>query len=131
MIQRIQTIFLFISAIICFLFLFIPIGEIDTIMLIVKDISISTIITIASGILSIFALFLFKNRKLQIRICLINIALLFMNISYIYFYFTEINTEHSISPLIMTPLAAILFLLLALRTIKKDEELVRSADRIR
>jgi hypothetical protein len=90
-------------------------------------------------LLSLITISRFNNRKLQIKLGAINYLLLVTLI--ISSYFSVENT-----PLILengedletlyyigfyTPIAAVTFLFLANRGIKKDEELVKSVDRLR
>lgn len=93
------------------------------------------ILGIGIAALSIVTIFLFKNRKQQMkfaRICaLLTIAeIIFLVISY--FNVKEIaESEISIGfASFILPISTILFLL-ATKSIKKDDELVRSVDRIR
>ncbi len=93
------------------------------------------ILGIGIAALSLVTIFLFKNRKQQMkfaRICaLLTIAeIIFLVISY--FNVKEI-AENEISigfASFILPISTILFLLAA-KSIKKDDELVRSVDRIR
>lgn len=86
--------------------------------------------------LTTFTIFKYKNRKLQMQ--LLNVAI-FLNvglISVIFFiYDSMIGKQISVSPEYkpgsFLPLIAIAFCLLAFRQIKKDDELVKSADRLR
>lgn len=130
MIQRIQTIYLFLAAIICIAFLFIPIAEADNIITANSN-TISGALCIASGLLSLITIFLYKNRKLQIRLCLIIISLLVFELASIYYDVSQLSDEHTLKATIVTPLLAVIFLILALRGIRKDEQLVRSMDRFR
>ncbi|MEI7663010.1 MAG: DUF4293 domain-containing protein [Bacteroidota bacterium] len=91
----------------------------------------------ASFIFSVVTIFLYKNRFLQIRICAFN---LITNIVFImvvfFFYATRIQSMTQIEPDynyigMALPLVSILFLVLSNRAIRKDEALVKSADRLR
>lgn len=98
--------------------------------------------TIALNVFSIFLIvvivFLYKNRKQQLLLCKIA-TLLIAGLVAAIFYFAE-NVRSSsdfagytseIRPMMVAPLAALVMVVLANRFIKKDEELVRSADRLR
>ena len=82
---------------------------------------------------SFSALFMFKNRKKQIKICSYSIiSSILLLIGFLTF---PLNQSHEIVkqfnwPISLIPISIIL-LLIAIRFIKQDEELVRSADRIR
>jgi len=82
---------------------------------------------------SFIALFSFKNRKKQIKICgYAIISSIFLLIGFLTFPFIQSQTmlKHFNWPISLIPIS-IIFLLIAIRFIKQDEELVRSADRIR
>jgi hypothetical protein len=86
-------------------------------------------------VISVVAIFLYKNRKLQLKITLI---LIIISISLIvisaYYGISLMNSYHaSFVPGIkmFTPFLILVFAILAYRGIKKDEALVKSYDRIR
>ena len=92
-----------------------------------------------AAVVPLIALFLFKNRMLQIRLCAVELVLLagaeiFMAI---YYYLSdrmfsqmEFHTQ-GFRIAIIFPIIALILDYLALRAIFKDEALVRSLDRIR
>ncbi len=98
--------------------------------------------TIALNVFSIFLLlaiiFLYKNRKQQMLFCKIA-TLLIAALVVAIFYFAEnakslpelVGYTAEMRPALVCPLAALVLVILANRFIKKDEELVRSADRLR
>ncbi len=96
-------------------------------------------VLIALNVFSIFLLaaiiFLYKNRKQQMLLCKIA-TLLIAGLIVAIFYFAK-NVEamggytSEIQPILVAPLVALVLVILANRFIKKDEELVRSADRLR
>ncbi len=166
MIQRIQTIFLLLVAILMGIALYFPICEIiddDGISVIYHSYGLeiagdklpvwkdqvssitwgSLTFALLSIITPLVAIFLYKNRKRQARITLLN--MLFVVLYYVavvsYFYAfidklcigdadIKINTSPS-SLIILLPLVALIFNLLAYWRIRKDEKLVKSLDRIR
>ena len=84
-------------------------------------------------------IFLFKNRKNQLKlayvaygIALLYIVLIFLGLDKVKLAFAS-ESEITFSYLTGTylPVASIAFLILAHRAIKKDEELVKSVDRLR
>jgi peptidoglycan/LPS O-acetylase OafA/YrhL len=92
---------------------------------------------VISLIFSASAIFLYKNRPLQIRICAFNVlANIVMIMVIFFFYATRIKTmtltepEYNYSGM-MLPLISLAFLVLATRAIRKDEALVKSSDRLR
>lgn len=87
-----------------------------------------------STLLSLFALFFFKNRKLQIQVTVMNIILNFLLIGYLIYGLTNLpggfkDSEKGIG--LLSPFAVIVLLMLANHFIRKDEELVKSVDRFR
>lgn len=147
MIQRIQTVYLLISALLIgFLFL-LPFAEIlqDGIIYLfnykgivldgtVKEngFSISVLIGIILALHGV-AIQSFKNRIRQMRIIVFSI-LLMVGLFGLFFFFTwytfsEAKISYKIS--MVFPLVAIILDYLAIRAIGKDEALIRSIDRIR
>ena len=94
-----------------------------------------TVLIILTTVLSLLAIFLYKNRILQIRVCGINIGLLAgLTGLILYTAHTLANTvegtlTHSIS--MFLPLLGLILTLLAIRSIGRDEALIRSVDRLR
>lgn len=96
-------------------------------------------LTIASVVLALIpfiTIFLYKDRKKQLILCYLAIALV------IAFSFWLIQTAKGVLGAVelraenygigtLLPSIAILFLILAIRGIKKDERLIKSADRLR
>ncbi|HSV89228.1 MAG TPA: DUF4293 domain-containing protein [Bacteroidales bacterium] len=94
------------------------------------------ILTFGIMALSVLAILLFKRRRYQMQLCKFNILLLvglvvtaFSFIDHYKIYLTGMTYTHGAG--IFLPLAAMVLVVLAIRAIKKDELLVRSADRIR
>jgi hypothetical protein len=94
-----------------------------------------TIISAIIPLLSFFTIFLFKRRKLQIRFTLAILVLELFLILATVLYSLNIVRMNSYSVTaginVIFPILAILFTLLAYRGIKRDEDLVRSYDRLR
>ena len=80
---------------------------------------------------------MFKKRNIQIKVVLLNIGLTLLLIAVIIYYSihliepTETLSNKTSIIKFFVPFLSCFFSYLALRAIKKDEELVRSADRIR
>jgi len=96
------------------------------------------ILSIAILVLILTALFSHKRRLFQIQLCrysmFINIILLVL----IFFFYaphleklTSDSTDYLGNAGIYFPLISIIFILLAIRSITRDEKMVRSADRLR
>lgn len=90
----------------------------------------------AVALLSFISIFLYKNRKLQSRIVMavLIFAVVVMVDMYWYSYqmeYFESKGTTSLKPIAFVPLSLLLFAFLALRGVLRDEQLVRSLDRIR
>lgn len=88
-----------------------------------------------TGFFALVVLFLFKNRNLQIRLCNLNMFIICIFTGTI-FYFADHSKTNPDSIIHYTigsyfPLVQLVLSFLAIRAIRKDEELVRSADRLR
>lgn len=94
--------------------------------------------------LSVITIFLYKNRVLQMRLCrfgmmlnVVLVVLIFMFSDTVKKSFVSDLNLHaeevavSFGPGSILPLVALVFLFLASKFIKKDEDLVRAADRLR
>jgi len=145
MIQRVQTIWLLLASACAFLTIKFPFysGHLKTTDGAQLNIAVNTplpagdsipiiTLTVASAIASLITIFLFKDRKLQIRITIANVLISIITIA---LYFLNIKTNYAEMglPLItcVFAFAVPVFLLLALRNIYKDHQLVRSMDRLR
>lgn len=145
MIQRLQTIFLILAGI-AFVALFqfpFAVSDIsDTGFLADKDLDVydsPILIALAGlgGLIAFVAVFLFKNRPLQIKLSYLTLLLgilllvvatvLFYNEAYPLFEKSQINGSIGL----YMPFLSFVFGVLAARFISKDEKLVRSADRLR
>lgn len=136
MIQRRQSLYLLMVFILNVLLLFwIPVWKLEgNLAQLASDFMETNISVIASAVLALISIFLFKNRKLQFVLGRLNILINFFVIGF--FVYTALNlpgemeiSEKGIGGLI--PLISIVFLVLANKAIKKDEDLVKSVDRFR
>ena len=142
MIQRKQTLFLLGSTCISMLLLYLPLFEMlpETEVESVRQFTISInalllILNGAIGILSFIAIFLYKNRNIQLRMCNLALLLTCVLISLIFFLADTMSSGmnqkiHYVYGSYL-PLIQILIIFLAALFIKHDEKLVRSADRLR
>lgn len=156
MIQRIQTLFLLVVALFGALMFFFPLASFLSEMYYFKlfvyefrnmtpgteiEFGLMTVLPlliISSAVvgLSIFAIFSYKNRILQVRLVRFTMLLSMLLIVGIFFLYpniiaktTEYASEFEMGAYI--PIINLLFLFLANRYILKDERLVRSMDRLR
>jgi len=93
------------------------------------------------ALLALVSVFLYKKRQLQIKLCKLNILLVAIQIAAIVLYIDV--AKETISPTspndvligikygAIFPIFSLIFLYLSIRFIKKDEDLIRSADRLR
>lgn len=156
MIQRIQSLFLFFVVLSNVAIFFFPIANFLSELFYVKlyvyqfknftpdselDFSLMTILPllINNGLVIILALFTilkFKTRLIQLRLTKINILLTIFLIVGIFFGYPyiieqELNATSSFETGAYFPLISLMFLVLAHRSILKDEKLVKSVDRLR
>lgn len=143
MIQRIQTIYLFLASVVLGGLIFVfnlwntIKGKIFVVDLFSEEeltFKVVPLMFIASSILSLVAIFLFKNRKLQFVIGRIIILINLFLLGLLIYLSLTLSGETSVSEKgigMFLPILAILLVVLANKAIKKDEDLVKSADRLR
>lgn len=151
MIQRIQSIYLLLVAILMGLVAFSPIFTIGTQTESIpffsfgigefSDIEFHTwgifSFAIMSSLLSLITIFFYKKRKTQIKLGYVTALLIIVyyitTMVYLNAYLNKVDNSNitNIQFGIILPVAALLFDFLAIYKIKKDEKLVKSLDRIR
>lgn len=155
MFQRVQTLYLLAATVLMSLMLFLPLALIatdeKTIYTVLSkgwyltagetvDLAVATwplfILTLVVAILLFINIFLYKTRKLQIRICIYSIILAFGLIGLLYYYFVIVfrqlaEPSYALRFPMVFPAITIILIYLAFRGIRKDEILVRSMDKIR
>lgn len=154
MIQRIQSIYLLAASFLLFFLINNPLAEIITVddnLLELNYLKLQaaspeifeplsvwplTTLLITIIVLGIVTIFLYKKRTLQMRMCMFNILLMFGLVGMIYYYskFAPINMERADSVLlwpIVVPFISIILTYLALKSIQKDDALVKSYERLR
>ncbi len=91
------------------------------------------IVSLMSVIIPLIDIFLFKNMRLQKTLCLIELLFLFATIAVgaVYGYSTFVGFNVSWSSLVIAPFLAIIAIVMAYTRISSDERLLRSADRLR
>lgn len=84
---------------------------------------------------SVYTIFLYEKRKLQIRLCTyITLLLVLWHVAASLLYVSLVDTAHMTMELCVPfffPFIAIIFVLLARRGVIKDEKLIRDCERIR
>ncbi len=136
MIQRIQSIYLFAAALISGVlpFVFYLWKTTDNIIVFAKDTPLILAGFICSAIASSASIFMFNNRKSQFIIGRLNIILNFILLIVFSYLSLTAPGEMNISEKgvgMFLPIIVIILLALANKAIKKDEDLVKSADRLR
>lgn len=157
MIQRIQSVYLFLSFAILVPLFFVPLAQFladgEQVKLTVWGIyNLKTgasivpatymgILAVLSTALPLVNLFLFRKRWLQIRLCIVEMVFLIgIQIYIVYYVFSTqttisgagaqtFSTQYSVADIL--PLAALIFTYLAYRGVVKDETLIKSLNRIR
>lgn len=142
MIQRIQSIFLLLAGIAFFALFGLPLASsnvkagffADTIFNVQDHVALMVLAALG-GILSIATIFLFKNRPLQIKLgyLIIVLGIAIPVVASILALGTDDVKQETIrlSLGVGAPILAIIFGILAIRFIGKDNKLVRSMDRLR
>jgi len=143
MIQRIQTIYLVLSSILSggIIFVFSLWKQNETEMyaldllssesLLLKSIPI---LFLCSSVLALITIFLFKNRKLQFVLNRINILINLFLIGLLVYNLLILSGQNKVSEKGLTlfiPILLVLLLVFANKAIHKDENLVKSVDRLR
>ncbi len=150
MIQRKQTIYLLLALAALIVCLCLPIGKLTSNVMQGAEVAVyniglytstgldahpvlfTDIVVVAT--LSFINIFLYNKRKLQMKICVVNIVLCL--VWYAYYAFMALSMFKGIGSFSMSfaaclPLVAMILLILARAGIKADEELIRSMSRIR
>jgi hypothetical protein len=138
MIQRQQTLWLLlcsIAALLSFMFPFVTGKVLDKGVEVDASIKAGSeflilIVTGASLILSSLTIFLYKDRKLQIKLCLLGILLAAV---IILLYILEMNkvSKSVVALAAILPFLILIGYFMAFKNIRKDEKLVKSLDKLR
>lgn len=136
MIQRVQTVYLFLAALASAgIPLVLPLySGSDGIDVWAADRYIYLGLFLGSAVLSLITIFLYKNRKLQFVLGRINIILNFILLG-VMVYLSQILSGGAAAPEkgigMLIPVISIVLIVLANKAIKRDEDLVKSVDRLR
>ncbi len=143
MIQRIQTIYLLLSGIISGGIVFlVEIWATIKKQFFITDlfgsenvfIKVIPYMYIGTAILALITIFLFKNRKLQFVLCRVNILINLILLGLLVYVSLSLPGEAAVSKKgigMFLPVLSVVLLVFANRAIKKDEDLVKSVDRLR
>ena len=136
MIQRIQTFYLFLIALCSgmlpfFLFLW-KVGETEEVFA-QDNLMVMTAFLIVA-VLSLISIFLYQKRQNQFVLNRLNMILNLFLLGFFVYRSLNLSGETAVSEKgigMLIPVFSIVFLVLANRAIKKDEDLVKSVDRLR
>lgn len=150
MIQRIQTVYLFVVAILMLATTFLPVMEVvdsnglsshklDLLSLGAYSFFpafVSPVLSLLAGIMAIFAVFLYKKRQLQMTFCSWILALTIVLYATIFYSYITVsgkdeNTTYVPELAFLFPLLTIILACMAIAGIRKDQKIVSSLDRLR
>lgn len=155
MLQRIQSVYLFMVFVFAILFAVLPLAHFsgDASLIPLKLINyiaffsetafspvwqgiVLIIIWVISLLLTVFMTFRYRNRLLQVKLGKLNILLHVGMILMAFFFIDGLRNQLdgvvlNYGAAVLFPVISLIFILMAIKAIKKDEALVRSADRIR
>lgn len=136
MLQRIQTIWLFLAGACALLSIKFPIysGAMPGVTVYEEVTGMATIpilvLTVAIGVVAFLAIFMYTNRKLQFRLCMIGIIL---EAILIFLYYNRISGFES-GTFSLTAILhglVLLFFFLAAKGIRSDDRIVKESNRLR
>lgn len=143
MIQRIQSVYLLLVAILSLgLTFFLSLWKEKSNEIFVFDLfsnnemllKVVPICFFIAGVLALISLFMFKNRKLQFVLNRLSILVNLILLGILLYYLLNVSGEMKISEKgigVYLPIVSIFLLVFANRRIQKDENLVKSVDRLR
>ncbi len=136
MIQRIQTVYLLIVALFAGLLpIWMPLWtNLESTPIYANNEGLISIAFYASTVLAVVAILMYKNRQNQFVVNRLNIVLNLFLLGLFVYRSLSLSGETTISEKgigMLIPIFSIVFLVLANKAIKKDEDLVKSVDRLR
>lgn len=136
MLQRIQTIYLLLAAAVSggLIFVFELWETAAGLKVFASDNEYIFAVFLASALLSILSVLRYKNRKSQFILGRLNVILNFFLLGFFVYQSLSVSGETAVSEKgigMFLPIVSIVFLALANKAIKKDEDLVKSVDRLR
>jgi drug/metabolite transporter (DMT)-like permease len=136
MIQRIQTLWLLLASICAFASVKLPFyfGSLEvpgpTITITPYDNFMLLVFVIATALMGLVTIFLFSNRSLQIKMCIVGLVLSLANLMH-YFLFMKNFKTGGLSLYSILSFLVPVFFIFAIRSIYKDQKLLKSLDRLR
>ena len=136
MIQRIQTLWLLLASIFAFASVKLPFyfGSLEvpgpTVTITPYDNFMLLVFVIATALMALVSIFLFSNRSLQIKMCVVGLVLSLANLMHYFLYMKNFKSGGLSLYSILSFLVPVFFIL-AIRSIYKDQKLLKSLDRLR
>ena len=136
MIQRIQTLWLLLASICAFASVKLPFyfGSIEvpgpTVTITPYDNFMLLVFVIATALMALVSIFLFSNRSLQIKMCVVGLVLSLANLMHYFLYMKNFKTG-GLSLYSALSFLVPVFFILAIIGIYKDQKLLKSLDRLR
>jgi hypothetical protein len=154
MIQRIQSLFLLAATVLFVIFIFHPVSSLyisgdtaaeffayglmsdsETPEMLYNTFPI-IVLAIITTILTVLTIFVYKNRTIQMRICVYNILITLGLIISIFIYYYLIRkhfevSKHAFSYSVLLPVVNVILLFQAFRGIRRDDLLLKSYNRLR
>ena len=131
MIQRIQSIYLLVAAISMTLISFkVPVYNLNETLFMAQDDTKMFVLTIVGAIFSLLGLLMYKSRKFQMKLIRLTVLIQMIIGIRIFMLFNKFEVVLNNSFLFLM-VFALISLIMAYRGVKKDDDLVRSVDRIR
>lgn len=141
MIQRIQTVWLFLAALVMACIFYFPVYKFSSptqLPMTIGNDFVGIILAGISIVLSLVTIFRFKNRKNQVGLTWLNILVTIGLQAWLFFKVTNFRNDPANSTLqgyfwigMFLPLVTLILLFMAKSGIRKDEKLVKSLDRLR
>jgi len=135
MIQRIQSVYLLLVALLAAVVpIWVPLWETEGVSLFAYDHSWVKYVFIGIAVLAIYSLLRFKDRKQQFVLNRLNLLLNLILLGVFVYHSLNLSGETTVSEKgigMLIPVFSIVLLVLANKAIKKDEDLVKSVDRLR
>ena len=130
MIQRIQSVYWLASVVLLSAVCFLPLFTLEKRNFLTTDCKALTVTVIIAIALSAMNIFFYKNRKLQMRI---GYGLLFLHFLMYFFIGAHFHLDGGMKflPWVVMPAASLILQFMAIRSVKKDEALIKSMDRLR
>ncbi|MEO6583395.1 MAG: DUF4293 domain-containing protein [Ferruginibacter sp.] len=136
MLQRIQSVWLILASACAFVTLKLPTysgtagNGIPSSALMGMSNFMLTVLTVIIGVFALVTIFLYGNRKLQFRFCLLGILL---EVILLFLYYSQITKflEGTLALTSVFHIGVLLFFGLAAKAINNDENLIKSSERLR